>query len=122
MFSPYLRLPQFSTPYYFISYHIQAASQHPPPHCLALRLLSESVIVGLEHRAQNEVWRDRKSMKMLAWRDRKSMQMVVWQGLGESWGTSWDLWCDFPEISAEVGGKMGARWAKLAARCAQDGL
>ena len=52
---------------------------------------------------------------------RKSSKMVFLQGLGQSLGASWDLWCDFPEISAEVGGKMGARWAKLAASCAQDG-
>ena len=27
-------------------------------HCLALRFLFDSVIGGLEHRAQNEIWRD----------------------------------------------------------------
>ena len=102
------------------------------------RYCFDSVLGGLEHwldgvldglmylkmdgiGVQNEAWRDRKSMKMVAWRGRKSRKMVVWQGLGGSWGASWDLWCDFLEISAEVGAKMGARWAKLAASCAQDG-
>ena len=52
---------------------------------------------------------------------RKLRKIVFWQGLARTWGASWDLWCDFPEISAEVGGKMGASWAKLAASCGQDG-
>ena len=58
---------------------------------------------------QNETWRVRKSMKMVARRGRKSKKMVVWQGLGGSWDASWESWCDFLEISAEVGAKMGAR-------------
>ena len=50
-------------------------------HCLALRFLFDRVIGGLEHRAQNEIWRDRKSMKMVSWRGQKSRKIVVWQRL-----------------------------------------
>ena len=102
------------------------------------RYCFDSVLGGLEHwldgvldgpmylkmngiGVQNDAWMDRKLMKMMAWRGRKSRKMVVWHGLGGSRGASWDLWCDFLEISAEVGAKMVTRWAKLAASCAQDG-
>ena len=61
---------------------------------------------------QNDAWRDRTS------EGRKSRKIVVWQGLGGSWGTSWDSWSDFPEISAEVGAKMGEVGGKLRPRWA----
>ena len=66
---------------------------------------------------------------------RNPLKVSVWGVLGLSWerlgdvlqqlggvlGASWDSWCDFLEISAEVGAKMGARRAKLVASCAQRG-
>ena len=102
------------------------------------RYCFDSVLGGLEHclggvldwpmylkmpgiGVQNDAWRDRKSMKMVAWRVGNRGNWWSWQGLGGSWGASWDSCCDFLEISAEVGAKMGARWAKLVASCAQDG-
>ena len=42
-------------------------------------------------------------------------------GLGVSGGASGDFCCDLVEIFGEDGPKMDARWAKLAASCAQDG-
>ena len=69
---------------------------------------------------QNDAWRE-KIDENGGLEGRKSRKMVVWQGLGGSWGASWASCCDFLQISAEVGAKMSARWAKLAASCAQDG-
>ena len=80
---------------------------------------------------QNEAWRDRKSMKMVAWRvgnrskwwlggseiEENGVSAGSWTVLGRLLG----FMMRFSRISAEVGGKMGARWAKLAASCAQDG-
>jgi len=68
---------------------------------------------GLEHRAQNEVWRHRKSMKMVACGNRKSRKKVVWQGLGESRGASLDAWHYALTISREVRHKMGEVAGKL---------
>ena len=42
--------------------------------------------------------------------DAKSLS---WNGPGRSWGTFWRLARDFGGISAQVGAKVGARWAKL---------
>ena len=41
-------------------------------------------------------------------------------GPGVSEGTSGRFWRDLVEIFGEVGAKIGPRWAKLAASCAQD--
>ena len=42
--------------------------------------------------------------------DAKSLS---WNGPGRSWGTFWRPARDFLGISAQVGAKVGARWAKL---------
>ena len=42
--------------------------------------------------------------------DAKSLS---WNGPGRSWGTFWRPARDFRGISAQVGAKVGARWAKL---------
>ena len=44
---------------------------------------------------------------------RKSKKIRAWSGLGGSRGGSWRPGRDLMEISAQVGAKMGARWAKL---------
>ena len=36
-----------------------------------------------------------------------------WSSPGRSWGTFWRAARDFLKVSAHVGAKMGARWAKL---------
>ena len=51
------------------------------------------------------IWRDRKSMKMVAWRGRKSRKMVVWQGLGTRLGSHGVIFWKILQ-------KLGRRWAQ----------
>ena len=53
-------------------------------------------------------------MKIEAPEARKNHKTGTWSRLGESWSGSWRPGRDVLGISAHVGAKMGARWAKLA--------
>ena len=52
-------------------------------------------------------------MKNEAPEARKNHKTGTWSRLGGSWSGSWRPGRDFLGISAHVGAKMGARWAKL---------
>ena len=52
-------------------------------------------------------------MKNEAPEARKNHKTGTWSRLGGSWNGSWHPGRDFLGISAHVGAKMGARWAKL---------
>ena len=52
-------------------------------------------------------------MKNEASEVRKNHKTGTWSRLGGSWGTFWRGARDFLKNSAQVGAKMGARWAKL---------
>ena len=52
-------------------------------------------------------------MKNEAPEARKNHKTGTLSRLGGSWSGSWRPGRDFPGISAHVGAKMGARWAKL---------
>ena len=52
-------------------------------------------------------------MKNEAPEAKKINQIGTWSRLGGSWSGSWRPGRDFLGISAQVGAKMGARWAKL---------
>ena len=52
-------------------------------------------------------------MKNEAPEARKNHKTGTWSRLGGSWSGSWRPGCDYLGISAQVGAKMGARWAKL---------
>ena len=52
-------------------------------------------------------------MKNEAPETKKIDKIGTWRRLGGSWSGSWRPARDFLGISAQVGAKMGARWAKL---------
>ena len=52
-------------------------------------------------------------MKNEAPEARKIYKIGTWRRLGGSWSGAWRPGRDFLGISAQVGAKMGARWAKL---------
>ena len=60
-----------------------------------------------------KVWKRSETMKHEAPEVGKIHKTGTWSRLGKSWSGSWRPGRDFLAISAHVGAKMGAKWAKL---------
>ena len=67
-----------------------------------------------------EVWKRSETIKNEAQEVRKICKTGTCRRLGESWSGSWRPGRDFLGISAHVGAKKGAKWAKLGPSWQED--